>query len=707
MSLSSLHPARRTRAPRALARLTIAALVGSPLALLAASPADAVVSTTGDPAALAASIAGPGANVTGAAFTEVPAGGTPHAVSTTPLAGLPTDGSSFAVLTTGNAALADDPNAAPNSGADLGDTSPRGGSVRDASVLRIDLNVPATANCLSFDFTFLSEEYPEFVGGAYNDAFIAELDTSTWSTSGNDISAPDNFAFDAAHNVVSVNAVGLGGFSAANAVGTTYDGATPRLSAARQVSPGAHSLYLSIFDMGDGIYDSAAFVDNLRVGFVPDPATQCTPGAAVKQFQLDLAPPTATHETGASHTVTATLKDLNASPSELAGGTVLFSAAGANTASGSDVTDAGGHATFTYTGTNVGDDTISACYDQDGNGTCGPDEPFASAQATWTNAPPTNDAGGPYTGDEGGPVALAGTAADSNGDTLANTWTAAPVSGVDTGASCSFGDPTSLTTSVTCTDDGVWELTLTTDDGHNPPVSDTATLTLGNRAPTIGSVTATSAPVPVGAATTVSATYADAGSNDTHTASVDWGDGSSSAGTATAGAVTGSHAYTAAGTYAVCVTVTDDDGGSATKCAPTYVVIVDAGAGFVTGGGWFDSTLGKATFGLVAKYQGGATTPTGNTEFQVRGINFHATSLDWLVVSGDRATYQGAGTVNGAPGYSFLVAVRDGGSPGSGADRFRIRIWKAGTVVFDNQPAAPDTAAPTTPINQGSIVIHG
>ncbi|WP_394263381.1 choice-of-anchor L domain-containing protein, partial [Trueperella sp.] len=46
----------------------------------------------------------------------------------------------------------------------------------------MDLDVPDGANCLSFDFKFLSEEYPVYVGSSYNDAFIAELNESTWTT---------------------------------------------------------------------------------------------------------------------------------------------------------------------------------------------------------------------------------------------------------------------------------------------------------------------------------------------------------------------------------------------------------------------------------------------------------------------------------------------------------------------------------------------
>ena len=124
-------------------------------------------------------------------------------------------------------------------------------------------------NCLTFDFQFYSEEFPEFVGGTVNDAFIAELDTSTWTTSASAIALPDNFAFDPNGDPISINATGATTMSAASAAGTTYDGATPLLSASRQVSPGPHSLFLSIFDQGDNILDSATLIDRLHARFTP------------------------------------------------------------------------------------------------------------------------------------------------------------------------------------------------------------------------------------------------------------------------------------------------------------------------------------------------------------------------------------------------------------------------------------------------------
>jgi hypothetical protein len=320
-------------------------------------------------------------NVAGATFDAVPPLNNPNGIGTAPLNSFPTNGPSFAILTSGEVSYAPTANTSGSTTAVNGGAAVRGNTDRDVTILRVNVVVPQGANCLSFDFKFLSEEYPEWVGSSYNDAFIAELDNSTWTTSGSTIYAPNNFAFDPSGNVISINSTGATAMSAAQAAGTTYDGATPLLSASTQVTPGPHVLYLSIFDQGDAQLDSAVFLDNLVIGFVPNPQTQCTQGAQPKVFNLTLSPATATNPVGTSHSVTATLTE---SGTPVPSGTVSFTVTGAHTTGGTATTNASGQATFAYAGTVAGTDTIVACYDADANGTCGnPGDPLASATKEW------------------------------------------------------------------------------------------------------------------------------------------------------------------------------------------------------------------------------------------------------------------------------------------------------------------------------------
>ena len=200
-------------------------------------------------------------------FSAIPPSSRPAAVSTTRLAGFPRHGKSFGILSTGNAGLADNGNTGPDSGTESRGPSIRG--ARDVVIMRVDLNVPKGADCLSFRFRFLSEEFPEFVKDIYNDAFIAEMDVSNWDASGKEdptITAPRNFARDSKGNPIRVNSIGETSVTASRAKGTTYDAATRVQRASTRVKPGLRRLYLSLFDQGDRIFDSAVFIDKLVVG---------------------------------------------------------------------------------------------------------------------------------------------------------------------------------------------------------------------------------------------------------------------------------------------------------------------------------------------------------------------------------------------------------------------------------------------------------
>ncbi|MFZ3100718.1 MAG: PKD domain-containing protein [Desulfitobacteriaceae bacterium] len=267
-------------------------------------------------------------------------------------------------------------------------------------------------------------------------------------------------------------------------------------------------------------------------------------------------------------------------------------------------------------------------------------------------------------------------------------------------------------------------VTITADNGYGGISTSTFNLQVNNLAPDLGIVQAPLDPISVNTEVNVKADFTDPGTLDTHTAVWEWGDGTSTQGAVSEvngfGSVKGSHAYAAAGVFTVKVTLTDQDGAS-DYSVYSYAVVYDPGAGFVTGGGWFNSPegayianqslTGRANFGFVAKYLKGANVPIGQTEFQFKigNLNFHSTSYDWLVIAGSKAQYKGAGTINGLGNYGFLLTAIDGQVSGGGVtDKFRIKIWDKVTenIVYDNRKGADDTEAPSTVLEGGSIVIH-
>jgi Leucine-rich repeat (LRR) protein len=266
-------------------------------------------------------------------------------------------------------------------------------------------------------------------------------------------------------------------------------------------------------------------------------------------------------------------------------------------------------------------------------------------------------------------------------------------------------------------------VTITADDGNGGTAEAFFELTVNNVAPDVGAITAPIDPVLIGTEIGATADFTDPGVLDTHTASWDWGDESTSTGEVTetngSGSVSGSHSYDAAGVYTVKLTVTDNDGGSAESLFQ-YIVVYDPSAGFVTGVGWIDSPqgaytadpamTGKANFGFVSKYKKGATIPVGQTEFQFKAgdLNFNSSSYAWLVIAGSKAKYKGTGTVNGEGEYGFMLSAIDGKKADDGTDRFRIKIWDKSTdeVIYDNHLDAADDADPTTALGGGSIVVH-
>ncbi len=183
-----------------------------------------------------------------------------RAIGETPLSYFPTQGSTYGILCTGGAGQLEIPNTGSgNWSIDL--------DGQDTITLHLRLKVPSGMKCMSFDFAFYSEEFPEWLNSRYNDAFLAEKGQTDIKTTYDPvtfnpiISSAYNFAFDSKKNTISVNtAFGVSGNTACS-----YDGVTPLLKAQTPVTSGANvDVYLTIMDVGDSYVDSAVMLDNFQ-----------------------------------------------------------------------------------------------------------------------------------------------------------------------------------------------------------------------------------------------------------------------------------------------------------------------------------------------------------------------------------------------------------------------------------------------------------
>ncbi|BBH66662.1 hypothetical protein ACTI_33470 [Actinoplanes sp. OR16] len=336
---------------------------------------------------------------------------------------------------------------------------------------------------------------------------------------------------------------------------------------------------------------------------------------------------------------------------------------------------------------------------------------------------PTVSAGPDVRAYEGTPGTLRGAARDIEGD-LSLHWTYEVIDSAKPGMSCTFGNATSAATRITCNDEGTVRATLTADDGVNPPVSDSATVTVVNAPPQL----TLEGPEPwqsfrAGTPVDVRAPFTDAGALDTHTCRITWDDGQIADFGAENRTCDQRHTFPHAGMYTITVTVTDD--GGASDSATTMVVVYDPDAGFDNADGKFDSPTGAWTqqpavaapmdFHLTAKYYN-QTAPTGAAGAYLANTNlrFRTTTdtLEWLVVTPDgKVAAKGTGTVDGKPGYGFVYYGYD--QPGG--DKFRMVLWPLSsgpypqnTIEYDNRASAGydiDVAEPQ-PITNGEVRIH-
>ncbi|WP_250987966.1 PKD domain-containing protein [Methanoculleus oceani] len=135
-------------------------------------------------------------------------------------------------------------------------------------------------------------------------------------------------------------------------------------------------------------------------------------------------------------------------------------------------------------------------------------------------------------------------------------------------------------TQITCTLDltgaavGSWNVVVANPGGQPVTLADGFSVTeAANSPPGVTTVTAPTDPQLPGSLIQATGTFTDPDEGDSHTALWAWGDGVTSEGPVdeATGTVTGSHTYTAPGTYMITLTVTDSEGASGSGTATITV----------------------------------------------------------------------------------------------------------------------------------------
>jgi hypothetical protein len=182
------------------------------------------------------------------------------------------------------------------------------------------------------------------------------------------------------------------------------------------------------------------------------------------------------------------------------------------------------------------------------------------------------NAGGPYSGDEGAPVALSGSASGGSA-TYTYSWSWAATN-APAGASCSFDNVAAQNPNLTCNDNGTYRVTLTVNDGTRT-APDTTAVTVGNAAPTITRFAADRSSALTRANVTFTGQATDPSSNDL-AAGLKWAfaiNGATYSAFRSSNQLTAS--FSTCGSHTVSAEAQDKDGGTSTPTTANTVTSYD------------------------------------------------------------------------------------------------------------------------------------
>ena len=296
-----------------------------------------------------------------------------------------------------------------------------------------------------------------------------------------------------------------------------------------------------------------------------------------------------------------------------------------------------------------------------------------------TNQPPVAEAGGPYNGVEGASVALdASGSSDPDENIVLYEW--------DLDDDGAYDDATGVAAEVTFQDNGAHMVGLKVTDEYGEFDTDRAEIAVSNAAPSVDA--GSDATIISGGTVQIGASFTDKGVVDTHTATIDFGDGQGAQPAtlqqgAGSGTVTGALVYFVPGTYSVEACVTDDDGDTGcdrlTVDVGYFSVLIDIKPGSDPNSINCTNDNGTITVAILST------------------ATFDATSLDATTVRFGRAQ----APVRAVGGKGKLSAsIED--SNGDGLDDLVVQFDKADTGI-----ACGDTSATVTGQTTAGVYVHG